>query len=201
VRIREATERDAVAISIAVNEAFEADAFFKQPQYRKRLDPEGVKARAMMENTGRGCFLVAQHVHEPAESSNILGCMWTHWHKNGSEIAPAQCPGPVGVCSMVSVPPAHESRGVGTAMVAAAERKCAAALRAAGVSGDAFTMEIPVLSCRDVLLPWYQGQGYTVYERHPFNAPEIVQEGWSPPVEFIMLRKQANFDDLADNQQ
>ncbi len=75
----------------------------------------------------------------------------------------------VGKFSAVSVPTKNEKRGIGKAMVKAAEEKIKALGQQAG--SKEVSLEMGVINLRTDLFPWYEKQGFfKLYEIRPNDA-------------------------------
>lgn len=148
ISIRPIQSADFAAIARIVNEAFQADAFFKKPGFKDRLDAEGSQLAEML-RPGHA-VLVASRNDEP------IGCIHVHWHSDTAS--------PHGVFGMLSVGQKHARGGVGKALVAAAGLCIQVALNDAATTvkealPSATYIEIPVINLRPELIPWYEHQG------------------------------------------
>ncbi|CAM9426704.1 unnamed protein product [Chrysoparadoxa australica] len=128
---------DVLEIRDTINVAFQADAYFKKPEYYNRISQDCSQVHTMMKSS-TGCFLVAK---EQGKGGKMMGCLYTYWssEKEGRKE-------PLGSCSHVAVLPDYEGRGIGRALIRAAEKVCCLEL---GVGdGGLLLMEIPVINSR-----------------------------------------------------
>jgi ribosomal protein S18 acetylase RimI-like enzyme len=138
VHIRAATAGDVPAIIRVVNAAFAIETF---------LDGTRTDEKRMAETTSKGKFLVAE------EGGRIVASVY---------VEPR---GKRGYFGMLAVDPASQGKGLGRAMVEAAESYCQ--------NRGCTAMDIAVLSLRPELLPLYQKLGYVktgTDEFHPSRA-------------------------------
>lgn len=173
--------KDAKVISAVVNEAFEVEAFFKKPEHVYRLDDSGDLAIQQMrgETYGTGIFVVAESTAD-SPVKEMYGCLWAHWSL--SQL-------PTGYAAMVSVRDAYQGKGIGTALIKAAEVTCADALRGSkGADETHFNMEIRFVSVRRELKTWYERHGYKESPTlEPFVVPHIVADGFD--VKLVLMEK------------
>ena len=183
VTIRKGKAKDAEAIVNTTNVAFMADAFFKRKEYHDRFTREDVVA--MMTATD-SIFIVAEcedfddgnasgadddvdaravevrdvlnavgSTGSPTKAftpvSLLCGSMYLHWQCEAAML--------VGKFSAVSVPAQFSKRGLGSALVAAAEGYLKLLLKEAKHCTCA-RMEMGIINVRRDLFPWYEKQGY-----------------------------------------
>jgi predicted N-acetyltransferase YhbS len=142
---------DAGTIAALVNRAFEVERFFKRGD---RTTPAGV--RTMMDD---GAFLVLEN---EAEAIGVVFVRVTPPH---------------GYFGMLAIDPARKGRGLGRALIDAAERH----LAGAGCSH----VDIHVVNLREELPPYYARLGYEVVGELPFPAPAEATQ----PCHMIVMRK------------
>ena len=173
-RFRCALKADADAIVAVTNEAFQADAYFKLPEFHNRFSLTQVEK---MMSAEQGVFLVAE-----ASSGDLLGSIYLTWEIESS--------GPtvtfVGHFSAVSVRLACEKRGIGRGLVAAAESFLLDLAQSKSMSmskESSVAMEMGVINLRADLFPFYEKQGYVQGERLPHSEelsriilPERIDE-------------------------
>ena len=160
--IREATEADAVAASAVINTATqEGDSWYKTPTSRTRVDAAGEQVAALCRADHAGAVFVAER---PA-TRELLGVVHCDWRSGATGDIPG-FPQSTRVYSfgMLSVPARNGSRGIGRALVQAAEGRLGEAARAAEPPSTAPAIEIDVVASvgprRGNLLGWYGSQGY-----------------------------------------
>jgi len=153
ITIRKADERDIPAIMCVVNVAFEEEAFFVN---RPRTHPA-----QLAEHLRFGHFLLA---HQDAE---LIASVYYELR------------GDRGYIGMLAVRPTEQRRGLGTAMMQAAEYT----LREAGCS----VVELSVVSLRTALPPIYRKLGYR--ETGFAEVPEELREKLTMPVRLIKMQK------------
>ena len=96
LRTREAIASDAKDISTLANEAFiEGDAFFKKPQYRKRVDDDGEDVQSILANNNE-TFLVVEDI----SLGVVVGTVHVHWPEQMERVDGFS----VGHFGMMSVP-------------------------------------------------------------------------------------------------
>ena len=143
ITIRAATREDVPAIIALVNQAFQVEDFL-----------EGTRTDATrMENTLKtGEFLVATDAEE-----KISGAVYVELH------------GKRGYFGMLAVDPALQGRGLGRALIEAAENRC----RTLGCS----YMDIKVLSLRSSLPEYYRRFGYVQTGVEEFRPSRPLKNG------------------------
>jgi predicted N-acetyltransferase YhbS len=150
--IRIANHDDVETLTAMVNRAFVVEEFFTIGD-RTSVD----RVRRLLEQTGM--FLIAER------NGVAVGCVFV---KNQDGI---------GYFGMLSVEPAVAGRGVGRALVNAAERH----LADLGCSA----VEIEVVNLRTELLPFYERLGYVQTGERPFNTPGRAKL----PCHFLVMSK------------
>eukprot|EP00667_Euglena_gracilis_P003261 EG_transcript_3272 len=164
ITIRAASAEELSTVVNVVNEAFMANAFFKKEGYRDRTSID--KAKSWV--NGDHIYLVAVDEHRV-----ILGAIAVEWDNTTA----------VGEVGQLSVQADQRQRGIGKLLVKAAEDWVKQR------AGDRpFTVQMPLLSVRPDLFPYYQKQGYSAGERIPYPNKEALDG--SRDVELIMYRKQ-----------
>jgi ribosomal protein S18 acetylase RimI-like enzyme len=151
--VRTAGVRDPGRIARLVNTAFQVEAFFK---IGDRTSEDEI--RALM---ATGEFLVIDD--EPRDS--LAACVFT------------SIEGTRGYFGMLSVDPSRQGRGLGRALIDAAESRA----RARGCDH----MDIHVVNLRTELVPLYRRFGYVEAGELPFPDTERA----SVPCHFIVMRK------------
>jgi len=151
MRIREALTGEAEAIAQLVNRAYEVEHFFVAGD---RTSAAGV--RTMQET---GVFLVTD-----GADGTLAGCVYT--------TAAAMR----GYFGMLAVSPAEQKRGIGRALVEAAESRA----RAAGCA----VMDIKVVDLRTDLLRYYDRLEYLVVGTEPYEHRPVIQ-----PCHFVLMEK------------
>jgi len=126
-----------------VNSAFAVETF---------LEGTRTDAERIAEMLGKGEFLVAE-----SPGPQLVACVFT------------QSRGDRGYLGMLAVDPSAQGRGIGRAMVGAAEAHC----RRAGC----LRMELSVLSLRPELLPFYKRLGYVETGREEFVPSRPLKAG------------------------
>lgn len=152
--IRTATEADFDQILSLVNAAFQVERFFKT---RDRLDTEELTSLFK-----RGVFLVT------GDQGHITGCVYVE--RKGDR----------GYFGLLSIDPAHQKKGIGSRLVAAAEEF----VRETG----ARFMDIRVVNLRTELPPIYQKLGYQVTGTEPY--PTERNNRLLQPIHFILMTKE-----------
>lgn len=149
---RDATLADAEAVMAITNEAFVADEFFKRKEYHQRFDLPTV---IEMINTENSAFILAEATID--DRTELVGSLYLHWEiktgDNGSEV--------IGKFSAVSVPSRFGKRGIGKALVDAAERRVIGFAKQSEDRASA-SLQMGVISQREDLFPWYSKQGFVV---------------------------------------
>jgi len=142
VHIRAATAVDVPAIIRVVNAAFAIETFLDGT----RTDEEG-----MAEMISKGKFLVAE------DGGRIVASVYVE--QGGKR----------GYFGMLAVAPASQGKGLGRAMVEAAESYCQ--------NRGCTAMDIAVLSLRPELLPLYQKLGYVKTGTEEFHPSRPLKDG------------------------
>lgn len=143
VHIRAAIAGDVPAIIRVVNAAFAIETF---------LDGTRTDEKRMAEMTTKGNFLVAE------DGGRIMASVY---------VEPR---GERGYFGMLAVDPASQGRGLGRAMVKAAESYCQ--------NRGCTAMDIAVLSLRPELLPLYQKLGYVITGTEEFHPSRTLRNGF-----------------------
>jgi GNAT superfamily N-acetyltransferase len=143
-RIRIATADDLARVIPVVNAAFAIETFIQGPRTNENQ---------MAEMMQTGAFLVLQD-----ETGSVLASVFVELR------------GDRGYFGMLAVDPSRQGKGVGRAMVEAAESHC----RRQGC----VAMDISVLSLRPELVPFYNKLGYVETAREPFHASHLVKDGF-----------------------
>lgn len=155
--VRRALSSEATAVKDVINAAFQADAFFKKPEYQNRFALEEVKR--MMDRKD-GAFLVCVKQEEGEGDAKvdpvIMGSLRLEWELRsaGSEEEL------VGHFSAVSVLNQYASRGIGKSLVLAAEECLVEEAQRQGCPKAGVVMEIGVINLRRELFHWYEALGY-----------------------------------------
>jgi predicted N-acetyltransferase YhbS len=190
--IRPAIDSDAEAIVAVTNDAFMADAFFKKPEAILRFSLDGVTKMIREE---RSIFLLAEL---PGDGANqVCGSIFLHWDfSEAKNDVPMQF---IGKFSAVSVPTAFGRRGIGQALVAAAEKHLidlANHLSSPPSSSSSpsvplsVVMEMGVINARQDLFPWYKRQGYSLIGPLLPNPPDLqalIADGHD--IHCVLMRK------------
>ena len=152
MNIRTATPADASNLAALVTLAYRVEAFVVEGN---RTDTADVTRRLE-----RGDFLLLE------EDGALIGCVYVQ-ETDG-----------LGYFGMLSIDPQHQRRGLGAALVDAAEQWCAR-------KGCA-VVEIEVVNLRTELPPFYRRLGYVEQGTRPFPDPERCKL----PCHFIVMSKQ-----------
>lgn len=150
--IRQADDRDVSAIAALVNLAYRAEDFFK---IGERTDEADVR-----HHLASGVFLVID-----VPGGGLAGSVYTETRGN------------LGYFGMLSANPARKGEGMGRALIAAAEARCA--------SHGCTAMELEVVNLREELLPWYARIGYREWGTRPFVDPALSRI----PCHFVVMRR------------
>jgi N-acetylglutamate synthase-like GNAT family acetyltransferase len=134
--IREATPDDAEAIARLVNEAFRRERFFID---QDRTDPQ--KVRDLMQ---KGTFFLME------ETRGLSACVYV------------EVRGERGYFGLLSVDPAKQRSGLGSQLIAAAEKFC----RASGCR----VMDLTIVNLRTELPAFYRQRGYSESGTEAFPA-------------------------------
>lgn len=156
LHIRIAVSADLPAVVDLINAAFQVEQFFVTGERTS------VEECAGLLDEDETCLLVA----EPADSPGpLLGALVVRVRDTR------------GYFGMLSIAPGHQGRGLGRALVSAAENHC----RRAGCE----TIEISVVDVRTELPAFYKPLGYRVTGTAPFPAPERLLR----PAHFVLMSK------------
>ncbi len=153
MRIRNATGDDVAQMTAIVNAAFAVETFLEGPRTDEARMAEAVQT---------GEFLVAED-----DERRVTGCVRV------------ERDGAVGRFGMLAVDPDAQGKGIGRAMVQAAEDRC----RVYGCK----RVDIRVLSLRPELLPFYRRLGYAETGTEPFRATRPLAGG--AECHFIILTR------------
>jgi hypothetical protein len=107
IAVRAFAAADRAVVTRIVNEAFQADAFFKKVGFKDRLTDNGERLLRIME-TPENALLVAVDT----TADEIVGSIHVHWHAGDAD--------PHGGFGMLSVAAARERAGIGKTLVRAA---------------------------------------------------------------------------------
>ena len=154
MNIRAATPADASNVAVLVTLAYRVEAFF--------VDGDRTDASDVTRRLERGDLLLLE------EDGALIGCVYVQ-ETDG-----------LGYFGMLSIDPQHQRRGLGTALVDAAEQWCAR-------KGCA-VVEIEVVNLRSELPPFYRKLGYVEQGTRPFPDPERCKL----PCHFVVMRKQVS---------
>lgn len=194
IAIRIANGADAESIVAVTNDAFMADAFFKKPEAVLRFSLDGVHK---MINAEHSVFLLAELPVDDALA--VCGIIFLHWEiSSPSDVANGDDSQTkvVGKFSAVSVPTAFGRRGIGQALVAAAEKHILdvatqiASASPSSASNVSVVMEMGVINARQDLFPWYTRQGYSVIGPLLPNPPDLkalIADGHD--IHCVLMRK------------
>ena len=160
---RVATDADVPAIVRVVNRAYHVEAFFLAGS---RTTDDDVRARLAQPNAG---FLVI----DGEEAGALVGAVYVERRDIGSLGGHATR----GYFGMLSVDPDAQGRGVGRALIDAAEAHCRAA-------GRRF-LDISVVNLRTELPPFYAAFGFAPYDTAPFPGGE----GLKRPAHLVLMTK------------
>jgi GNAT superfamily N-acetyltransferase len=148
---RVATPDDAEDIARLVNQAYEVERFF--------VDGDRVTPDQIRRELARGTILLAS-----GQGRAFLGCVYV------------AVEGRLGYFGLLAVAPAAQGRGIGRALIAAAE--------AHALAGGATTMRITVVNLRTELLEYYGRLGYVPTGSEPYVDRRVTQ-----PVHFVTMEK------------
>ena len=151
MNIRRANSVDAASVAVLVTLAYRVEAFF--------VDGDRTDTADVMRRLERGDFLLLE------ENGALVGCVYVQ-EADG-----------LGYFGMLSIDPGHQGRGLGAALVGAAEQWCAR-------KGCA-VVEIEVVNLRTELPPFYRKLGYVEQGTRPFPDPERCRL----PCHFIVMSK------------
>jgi GNAT superfamily N-acetyltransferase len=146
---RVATAEDVPALVALINRAYRVEEFFVtgprtgEGEVRRRMEKPGA------------CFLVVDGGDPGTDPGAPAGPL--------AGAAYVDLRGARGYLGMLSVDPDRQHRGLGRALVAAAEERCHAA-------GCRF-LDIDVVSLRRELPPFYTRLGFAAYDTAPFPEP------------------------------
>lgn len=151
--MRKARADEAGAIAALVNRAYRVEDFFKVGDRTDEADIAG--------HMSRGVFLVAE-----GERGELQGSVFV------------SIDGEEGYFGLLSVEPGGQRRGLGRALVEAAEGYCA--------ERGCRVMTLSVVDLREELPPWYRRQGYRENgRREPFPADKT-----RIPCSFLYMEKE-----------
>lgn len=157
-----------------VNEAFMIDAYFKHPNKTQRIklhanDPVGMES--MQDILATSVILVCVD----DDAGLMLGCVRVEIKNSAMQIASF---------GMLSVKATHTKRGIGSALVHAAEEYSATKL-------DCITMEILVVNLQHGIIDFYTKLDYS---QHPnlidfeeIVGDEVLLPEYKPRVRFILM--------------
>ena len=151
---RLAVSSDAETLAALISLAYRVEDFFK---IGDRTDAAEVRDKIKS-----GAFIL---LLDDADRDRIVGSVYVTTHDD------------VGYFGMLSIDPARQGRGLGTALITEAEKYC----RQAGCT----TMELEVVNLRTELPPYYRRFGYVESGTRPFTENERI----SQPVHFIVMSK------------
>lgn len=151
-RFRDATEGDIDAIVEVVNLAYRVEDFF--------IDGDRTHAGEVRDNMGTGTFVVLE-----APGERLCASIFT------------KVEGRQGYFGMLSVHPDRAHRGLGTALIAEAERRA----RDAGCD----RMKLVVVNLREDIIPWYRRLGYVETGTAPFAEPQKLTR----PAHFVEMTR------------
>ena len=171
--IRPARPEEAGAVTELVATAFrEGDSFYKRPNFLDRVCLSEVEE--MLRDDG-GCFLVAVGGGGGGgtEAGELLGAVYVTYTK----------PGEAAHLNMVSVPRRNGGRGIGRALVRAAEKHLAEA--------GASRIEMQVVSSMNArLIEWYKGMGYSCLAGDtPIWWTQVCQEKYAGKIMYRPMGK------------
>jgi GNAT superfamily N-acetyltransferase len=149
---RLAVPNDAETLAALISLAYRVEDFFK---IGDRTDAADVRDKMTS-----GAFILLLD-----EADRIAGSVYVTTHDD------------VGYFGMLSIDPARQGRGLGSALIAEAENYC----RRAGCT----TMELEVVNLRTELPPYYRRFGYVESGTRPFTENERI----SQPCHFIVMSK------------
>ena len=152
---RPATLADVPALVRLINRAYRVEAFFVDGD---RIGEAEVRERATAPN---GSFLVV----DGAAPGELAGSVYVELR------------GARGYFGLLSVDPDAQKRGLGRALVAAAERRCRDAACA--------WVDISVVNLRAELPPFYARLGYVPFDTAPFPPGERLKR----PAHFVLMTK------------
>ena len=151
MNIRHATTADAPDVAALVTLAYRVEAFF--------VDGDRTNANDVLKRLERGDFLMLE------DNGALAGCVYVEARDT------------TGYFGMLSIDPQRQGRGLGAALVEAAEQWCAR-------KGCA-VVEIEVVNLRSELPPFYRKLGYVEQGTRPFPDPERCKL----PCHFIVMSK------------
>jgi GNAT superfamily N-acetyltransferase len=152
IPIRAAGTEDAPRIVALLNAAFAMERAF--------IDRDRTSIEEITRLLGTGTFFVAD-----GDGGGLAACMY---------IEPR---GPRAYLGMLAVDPSGQKRGVGTQMMAAAERHCAAL--------GCRTIDIRIVNRRTELPPFYRRLGFVERGTAPFEDPSLTR-----PCHFVLMSKE-----------
>jgi len=172
VHFRVADAEDVAQIVAVTNDAYVADEFFKLPQCYNRFTPDDV--RKML--GGEGVFLLA---HASDAPRTICGSMYIT--RTVAAAGPAEQPTSVssrGNFGAVAVARAFEKRGIGSALVRAAERYVLAGAHEHAAPASvprSSDIDMGVINLRADLFLWYGKMGFQRCEEIRLNNEELAR--------------------------
>uniref|UniRef100_A0A7S1NIR2 Major facilitator superfamily (MFS) profile domain-containing protein n=1 Tax=Eutreptiella gymnastica TaxID=73025 RepID=A0A7S1NIR2_9EUGL len=171
VHVQPADPEDVPVLVAVINEAFMDDAFFKKQAYHDRTNTSDTRARMRNPDTS---FLVAKDAQ-----GQVLGAVYVAWNAASQK----------GLLGQLAVPKASRQRGVGRALVEAAERWC---LERNG--NKVFDMEVPLVDIRPELFPYFERQGYRAINKMLFPFPEVLSSAHA--VSVVNYQKTCSADNV-----
>lgn len=164
----QATAADADTLNRLVNSAYRGDESRQGwTTEADLLDGTRIDAEALRDLIARPGTVILMY----KEDSELLGCV--ELRKEATRL----------YLGMLSVRPATQGRGVGKALLKAAEDHA----RTVGCK----TIFMTVISVREELINWYLRHGYRLTgERKPFVVPDVRWGIPKQPLEFVVLEKE-----------
>ncbi|XP_012554637.2 uncharacterized protein LOC105843602 [Hydra vulgaris] len=199
-----ATQNDIDNILMCTNDAFMADAFYKKPEYHYRFTRENVISKMSHKDS---VFILARDSMTNENSNNeVIGSIYLHWITKTDWVVVDNSSIPkvtlVGTFSAVSVPSKYSKRGIGKTLIASAENyllenvfKAIQHQMSSSVNiinnnpQFGVVMEIEVVSLRVDLFPWYEKQGYQVFDKVKPNDVEFTVKILDGMDVFIILMR------------
>jgi GNAT superfamily N-acetyltransferase len=151
LNVRTATVTDVPQLVSLINVAFAVERAFVD---RDRTDVDDIAGYLE-----KGVFLIAE-----GDDGDADGCIYVETH------------GDRGYIGMLSVRPAHQGRGLGRRLMAAAEQYC----RAAGCR----VVDIKIVNLRLELPGFYRSLGYVDAGTAAFDDPKLTK-----PASFLLMTK------------
>lgn len=153
---RVAGEADVIELVRLINSAYRVEEFFVSGE---RTSAAQVRERLARTSAG---FLV---VDDAIDSTRLAACVWVE--RRGDR----------GYFGMLAVDPDRQGRGIGRALVAAAEQQC----RDAGCR----FLDISVVNLRSELPAFYRQFGFAPYGTAPFHDPGKLTQ----PAHLVLMTK------------